>query len=199
MASVFISHSQYDTQIIDFFAQTIENIPGLEPILKELENLNHQNAGILIKNIIRDDCIGVVVLLGKKILFPHGYNPSFTHNWVGFEVGVAACAEKPIIVFEEYDNPICFPIPYLNHFVRYVQDNEHSRYIGQILKDNMPFQRYIAPDEIHCPYTHCNAVYYYWSIRRRMHCPVCRGIFDPDEDLNLTRNNRFDFMPSNLV
>jgi hypothetical protein len=198
VASVFISHSQYDIQIIDFFKRTIRSIPRLEPTLMELENLNHKNAGIVIKDLIKNDCIGLVVLLGERVLFPHGINPSFTHSWVGFEVGVAASRGKPIIVFEDYEDPIEYPVPYLDHFVRYKQDKDHSRYIGQILRYNMPIQQAIAPYKIRCPYTHCNAVYSYWSIRNRMHCPACRGIFTPGADRILTRGNTDQFMPSNV-
>lgn len=46
------------------------------------EDPHNRNFGVVIRNLIRDDCIGLVVLLGKSILFPYSYNPSFTHNWV---------------------------------------------------------------------------------------------------------------------
>ncbi|MPZ07635.1 MAG: hypothetical protein GEU26_14665 [Nitrososphaeraceae archaeon] len=45
MAFVFISHSQSDTQIIDFFTQTIENTPGLEPILIDVNHDNREVSG----------------------------------------------------------------------------------------------------------------------------------------------------------
>jgi hypothetical protein len=97
-------------------------------------------------------------------LFSKGLNPQYTHSWIGFEVGVAASAEKPIMVFEDYQDNIKFPIPYLDHYVRYLQNEEHSQYIGKILGYNMPFQRFRSPDHIRCPYSSCNAKYSYWSI-----------------------------------
>ena len=199
MEYIFISHSRYDKQLRDFFAHTIRRISGLDSILMEFENLYHQNAGKIITDIISQSCIGLVVLLGKKILFPPGYTSQFTHNWVGFEIGVAACAKKPIMVFEDYEDPINFPIPYLDHFVRYKQDEDHSWYIVRVLRDNMPVQRYVAPDIIRCPYSDCNAEYSYWSIRERMYCPVCRGNFIPGQHVILRRGDRSNIMPSNVL
>jgi hypothetical protein len=63
----------------------------------------------------------------------------------------------------------------------------------------MPVQKNISPDVIRCPYTHCNAVYSYWSARERMYCPVCRQIFTPGNDVTLTRAERSDYMPSNVI
>ncbi len=91
------------------------------------------------------DCIGLAVLLGDKVLFSQGLNPQYTHSWIGFEVGVAASVGKPIMVFEGYDDNVKFPIPYLNHYVRYLQNDEHSDYIGTILRYNMSVQRLRAP------------------------------------------------------
>lgn len=165
----------------------------------EIELLHSDNAGPLIRDIINQSCIGLVVLLGKNILDPPGSTPQFTHNWVGFEIGVAACACKPVVVFEDYYNPIDFPVPYLNHFVRYRLDGKHSKYFGQIVKENMPVQKYMAPDVIRCPNPNCNAVFYYWSVWIEMHCPVCREDFEVDEESDIKRGNRFDFMLSNIV
>jgi len=95
--------------------------------------------------------------LEEIILRPPGLASQFTHDWVGFEIGVAASVKKPIIVFEEYFDPIKFLIPFLTHFVLYRFDNDHARYIGKIVRDNMPTQKYLAPDVIKCPNPKCNA------------------------------------------
>lgn len=196
MAYVFISHSRYDKQIKEFFAETIAN-HGFEPVLMELENLHYEFAGPLIRDIIGQDCIGLAVLLGDKVLFPHGQNPQYTHSWIGFEVGVAASFRKPIMVFEDYQDNIKFPIPYLDHYVRYSQNDEHSEYIGRILGYNMPFQKFRAPDGIRCPYSNCNAEYSYWSIRTKiMPCPACRQILKFDGKSIIKSGNRFDIIPS---
>ncbi|MGC1133578.1 MAG: hypothetical protein WA941_12205 [Nitrososphaeraceae archaeon] len=104
------------------------------------------------------------------------------------------------MVFEGYDDNVKFPIPYLNHYVRYLQNDEHSDYIGTILRYNMPVQRLRAPDEIQCPYSNCNAKYFYWSIRTNMMpCPACRQIFSFDGNSVIKSGNRIDIIPSNVV
>lgn len=130
-------------------------------------------------------------------MFSKGLNPQYTHSWIGFEVGVAASAGKPIMVFEDYDDYLKYPIPYLNHYVRHRQTDEHSRYIGSILGHNMPFQRLRSPDHIRCPYPNCNTEYSYWSHRRKMTpCPACRQIFTFDGNSIIKSGNRFDIIPS---
>jgi hypothetical protein len=197
MAYVFVSHSRYDVEIVDFFRQTITN-HGFDPILLELEDLHSEFAGPLIRDRIRDhECIGLAVLLGDKVLFSKGLNPQYTHSWIGFEVGVATSVRKPIMVFEHYRDNIKFPIPYLDHYVRYLQNDEHSNYIGKILGFNMPVQRLRAPDEIRCPYPNCNAKYYYWSKRTKMMpCPACRQIFSFDGNSIIKSGNRIDIIPT---
>jgi hypothetical protein len=133
-------------------------------------------------------------------LFSKGPNPQYTHSWIGFEVGVAADAGKPIMVFEDYQDNIKFPIPYLDHYVRYNQTEEHSRYIGKILSYNMPLQRFRSPDRIRCPYSNCNAEYSYWSRRTKMMpCPACRQIFSFDGNSIVKSGNRIDIVPSNII
>ena len=117
------------------------------------------------------DCKCLIVLIGKRILLPEGYNYSYTHNWVGFEVGVAACYNKPIIVFEEdsmnFNDTVQFPVPYLNHYVRYNRNESNSKYIMRLLKDNIPVQKNMVPVKtIKCPYPHCRVEYIYWNIRK---------------------------------
>ena len=210
MAHIFISHSKSDEIIKEFFRKTIENTPGLEPILMEYKNFDHQYAGKMIKQeITRKDCKCLIVLIGKRILLSDGYNYSFTHNWVGYEIGVAAHDNKPIIVFEEntmnFSDIVQFPVPYLNHYVQYKQDNHNSNYIGKLLRYNIPIPKDLTPIKyIRCPYTHCRAEYVYWNIQGMkreddMYCPACRYSFKPFIDTNLRRPDRSGPMPSNVV
>lgn len=122
---------------------------------------------------------------------------------------MALYANKPIIVFEEdFENPndiVPFPVPFLDHYVRYRQDDSNSNYIAKLLRDNILPPKDLLPVKIRCPYIHCRAEYTYWiframEIEERMPCPACRGLFRPYVDINknLTRDNRFDIMPSNV-
>jgi hypothetical protein len=86
------------------------------------------------------------------MLFPNGYNYSFTHNWVGYEIGVVTCRGIHNIVFEEdymdFKEIVDFPVPHLDHYFRYKQDPNNSRYIGEVLKRlsfNILYQNDIYP------------------------------------------------------
>jgi hypothetical protein len=61
---------------MEFFAQTIRRIRGLDYVLMEFENLHYQNAGKIITDIIGQSCIGLIVLLGKKSTIPSGVHSS---------------------------------------------------------------------------------------------------------------------------
>ena len=176
MESIFISHSKSDKGIKDFFKSTIREKAGLQPILMEEEDWTHKSAAIEIPRRIRnEDCKCLIVLLGKRILFPTGYNYSFTHNWVGCEIGLAKCKGIPIIVFEEdsidFREIVDFPVPLVGHFFRYKQDEANSQYIGEVLRSlafNISFQNpnYPMPSKVNCAFDHCNAEYYYWNLRK---------------------------------
>jgi hypothetical protein len=204
MASIFISHSRSDKRIINFFKETIEKV-GLDPILMEEENWTHQSAGIEIPRRIRN-CKCLIVLLGKFILYPSGYNYAFTHNWVGCEIGLANCKGIPVVVFEEdtmdFNDIVEFPVPLVSHYFRYTQNPVNSRYIGEVLKClafNIPFRnpRYPQPFWVKCPWNHCYAEYSYWNLRQwpigeRIPCPVCRFHFKPGVDKVLIRDKNSD-------
>jgi hypothetical protein len=168
-----MSHSKHDSDIVNYFSKAFGRV-GLSLQLMELENLTNKYAGFEISNIITNESGGVAVLLGKNLQSPPTMSPEFTHNWVNFEVGVAAGTGKRVWVFEEYGPNIRFPIPYVTDYVRYILDNdEHLRIIGEILKANLTARMSNQPS-IKCPHSSCNAVYYYWSTATQIHCPVCR-------------------------
>ncbi|MDE1767498.1 MAG: hypothetical protein KGI27_14680, partial [Thaumarchaeota archaeon] len=95
----------------------------LQASFMELEDLEGEYAGSRISDIIRsnvqEDTNAVLVLLGKNLENPPSATPQYTHNWVNFEVGVAAGCKKPVWVFEDYDEFINFPIPYVTDYCRY--------------------------------------------------------------------------------
>ena len=172
MTSIFISHSKYDTDIVNYFSKAFGRVV-LGWKLMELEDLGNKYAGYQILNIIRNESDGVAVLLGRNLQFPRA--PEFTHNWVNFEVGAAAGVGKPVWLFEKYGDNIRFPIPYVTDYVQYSLDNvEHLRAIGEIVKGNLTARMYDAPYTIKCPNSSCNAVYSLCSTPQQLFCPVCR-------------------------
>lgn len=197
MVYIFVSHSRHDTEIVHFFVKAIGRINGLNHKLMELEDLEDKYAGNEIANTIRNECAGLIVLLGKNIYSPPGLNPEYIRAWVTFEVGVAAGCGKRVWVFEEYDaENIPFPIPLVSDFFRYNLDNDHLRWIGEALEAGM-LGNARPPGVIECPF--CHAMYYFWSRRNTMHCPVCRQQFNPAGTTVKQRSSRYDFTPSNIV
>ncbi|MDE1869316.1 MAG: hypothetical protein KGH60_05135 [Candidatus Micrarchaeota archaeon] len=169
--TVFVSHSKYDTEVKKYFSQIFAH-KGIHAIFMEWENLGKAYAGKVISDtIMSKDTKAVIVLLGKALETPPVTTPEFTHNWVNFEVGVACAAKKPVWVFEDFNEIIKFPIPYVTDYCRYNMNNdEHIKQIGSLLeRDSNSTTKGIL-----CAYENCNAVYRYWSTEVEFICPVCR-------------------------
>ncbi len=178
--SIFISHSKHDKDLVDFFAKIFSRLK-LAGNLMELEDMGGKYAGVRIADIIRsnyqENTRAVIVLLGKNLESPPSDTPQYTHNWVNFEVGVAAGCNKPVWVFEEMNKPIEFPIPYVTDYCQYELGNtEHLRQIGDFFTNLYLFNQQVKPvNIIKCQY--CNASYNFWSQHiTRMTCPVCRKL-----------------------
>ncbi len=177
--TVFVSHSKHDKAIKQYFSQIFAHI-GLKAKYMEFENLDTKYAGKEIAQIIRGSFLGenisaVIVLLGRNVQF----SPSsqYTHNWINFEVGVSAGLQKPVWVFEDFNEFIPFPIPFVTDYCQYVLDRDDDvKYIGQILEEIfVKFTRIIKPVAfLQCPHTNCNAQFNYWSGMKLINCPVCR-------------------------
>jgi hypothetical protein len=178
---LFISHSKYDDQIKGFFAQVLAR-KRIAPIFYEWENLGGKYDGEeiikMLKTTDEEEYIpAVIVLLGKKLESPPEDSKQYTHNWVNFEVGIAAALKKPVWVFELFSETIKFPIPYVTDYVRYnLNDAEHVRILGDILEDQFITKKGQRKPvrTIKCPYEKCNATYNYWSESDKINCPVCR-------------------------
>jgi hypothetical protein len=104
-----------------------------------------------------------------------------------------------------FNDIVQFPVPYLNHYVRYNRNESNSKYNLRLLKDNIPVQKNMVPVKtIKCPYPHCRAEYVYWNIRKMnreesMYCPACRLTFRPFIDINLRKPVSSGHMPNNVV
>jgi hypothetical protein len=108
-------------------------------------------------------------------------------------VGLATGSGKPVWVFEDYNDNIPFPIPFVTDYVRYnLGEIEHLRNIGQMLHDSLPIRKVMPPDGIRCPHANCNAVYSYWSDRINMQCPVCRQTINFKRPVSRKNPYRFD-------
>ena len=145
----------------------------------ELEDVDNLYAGVRIANIIRsnsamyEDTRAVVVLLGRSLENPP--SPQYTHNWVNYEVGVSAGCNKPVWVFEQFNEFINFPIPYVTNYCLYtLEDKGHAQFIGDRFKALYALRQNVnAPYRIQCAI--CHAEFNYWSTQANIHCPVCRN------------------------
>lgn len=178
MASIFVSHSKHDIDKVNYFSKII-GTKGITVQLMELEDMGTKYPAARITDIIRsqwdEDTRAVIVLLGKNLLNPPTETPQFTHNWVNFEVGVAAACRKPVWVFEEFGDLINFPIPYVTDYCRYELENvKHLQNIGSFFKKmvNYPQQYNLPQDRVTCVL--CNAKYKIWDSDPQFNCPVCR-------------------------
>jgi hypothetical protein len=188
MVYLFTSHSKYDKQIKNFFSNAIARTDGLNGTFIEFENLQGLYAGVDISNIIGNlNTKGVILLLGENV-YSSQRSPVHTHNWVNFEVGVAAGYKKLVLVFEEYGHDINFPIPYVSDYCRYNVDDESVGLIGDLLAQRI-LQRRRPQRQIRC--AGCYATYFYWNNDVLENCPVCRRS-------STTRRNRIDLRLSNV-
>ena len=190
MVFIFVSHSQYDTEIRDFFTNIIAAAPGVDAEPVEFERVGSYPAWTIIEKMASPATRAVFVLLGPGLL-----SSEYTINWVAFEVGLAAGLRKDVWVFEQYDADIQFPVPYLNHYLLYKLGNiDHFQYIREkvsaytrflpamrdriILSDN--------PEYVECQHENCGASYYFHSRAEKIKCPACRQLLVEKK----TRSNR---------
>jgi len=174
--TVFVSHSKHDIDLRRSFAE-ISSISGVAAKYMEFEDLQGKYAGFEIANLIRPLIGGmqaVVVLLGENLENPPTQTPEFTHNWVNFEVGVAAGSNKPVWVFEEYGKKIQFPIPYVTNYCLFDPNNNgHVKYYADLFRDIFRYHLNTRPVRvIKC--SQCYAEYGFWGGDLEISCPVCR-------------------------
>ncbi|MHB1680770.1 MAG: hypothetical protein ACYCTB_09750 [bacterium] len=130
MAEIFISHSQLDDELKNFFAKVFsstkvraiweeyEKIINLEPITSEkiIEDIKRSNA--------------VFIILSQNI-----ENNQHTRGWINWESGVGSVQNKDIWVFEPFEqlgkNKTI--VPHLSHYVLFEINDPWFSYINQII------------------------------------------------------------------
>ena len=196
--SVFFSHSKHDRTIRDYFSNIFTYI-GLHGIFFEWQQQYGNYAGWTISNTIgHPDTVAVFVLLGRNLERPPTSTPQYTHNWVSFEIGVAAGYRKTIWVFEEFSSFVRFPVPFVTDYAQYTLENlEHLQFYGRIFQDRIIYGTNSIPpiQTLQCEYMDCNATYNCWSVAQTFNCPVCRRPI-PKRSGGLTEPFVF---PSNIV
>jgi hypothetical protein len=128
MAQIFISHSQRDDEIISFFLKAFAGT-NVKPILQEFEKEPPERvtAGLTEQNIQKSNA--VFVLLSENV-----ENLKHTRDWINWECGTAR--NKQIWVFEPFESlyKIRVMIPRLNHYVRFVKNDDWRKYLRSIIE-----------------------------------------------------------------
>lgn len=127
MASIFISHSRHDRQIIQDFQQVFAVTP-VQALLMEFEEYQPPPWREIRQKVV--GASAVFLLLGPGLR-----GSPYTQNWVAWEVGVAAALGKPTWVYEQVGNHVDFPVPYCTDYVLYQPGRrEDLGYIRQVVE-----------------------------------------------------------------
>ena len=144
MASVFVSHTKDDKDLLVWFDQAFAR-EQVNAIRFELEFEAQKQDPIHELHSRLKNSNALFVLLSPRLL---SRSTLHTSNWVSAETGMARALGKPIWVFERWDSPIGFPVPFVNHFVRLPpgEPSEQPLYF-QLVRDIIKSYSISAPRE----------------------------------------------------
>ena len=125
MSSIFISHSQRDSQMRDFFAG-IFGRTNVKANLVEYEQFQPPAWPHIQQQI--STSAAMVVLLGPNMALL-----SHTQMWVGSESG-AVPPPKEVWVFEHFQHLSDVPIPNTHHYMQYAFDAPYEQYIKAVIE-----------------------------------------------------------------
>jgi hypothetical protein len=130
VAQIFISHSQLDNDLKNFFAKIFSSTK-VKAIWEEYEKIINQQE-ITSEKINEDIRISnaVFITLSQNI-----ENIRHTRDWINWESGVASANNKDIWVFEPFEQlgKITVPIPHLCHYVIFEINASWLNYIYRII------------------------------------------------------------------
>src|SRR5258708_7298197 len=128
MAQIFVSHSQKDNAIVDFFLRAFAGT-RVKPLFQELEKepVNGLTEKEISRNIESSNAVFVLVSEKVQTLEHTGY-------WVAWECGTAK--NKDIWIFEPVESGyrIRVVIPRFNHYVRFGRNDDWRRYIRSVIE-----------------------------------------------------------------
>lgn len=125
MAQVFISHSKADSGIKAFFEKAFA-ISKVRAVFVEYESYEPPAGPYIQKQI--NESSAMFLLLG-----PNVERLAHTKVWIGTETGLAQQAQRAIWVFEPVQQPTNVPVPFVTHYVPYVDTDQAFQYIKTII------------------------------------------------------------------
>lgn len=180
MAQIFVSHSSRDGRLRPWF-DTIFAGANLNAVRFEFEDRSDypiEQIRFLIRN---SDAL--FVLLTQEI-FSSG--TLHTGNWLSAEVGMAGGLNKPVWLFETMEDPVLFPMPFIDHYVRlpFEDQSRSDRMFSAVRKivrsyasedeQNLRHQFWLDAGHISCSEPNCRARFQiYQSNHQFERCPVC--------------------------
>lgn len=172
MVKIFLSHSKADESMRDYFLK-IFGIEGVQAISVEFEVLQVPPWSFIKNKMLESNAL--FLLLGPNVIDRGIY----TQNWISFEVGLACALKKEVWVFEQFNIPVRFPVPYLNHYLLYdPADRESFDYIRRIVYTykTMSLVSRIVPGytEVTCPNAECRVHFRLHTEIKEFECPSCR-------------------------
>jgi hypothetical protein len=111
VASIFISHSKNDEVAINAFSRAFAQTT-IRAVFEEFENYVVPPWAKIAKDVQESSAVFL-------LLSPHLNHTSYTQNWVSYEVGLACAMKKPVWVYEQWQAPVHFPVPYLTDYILY--------------------------------------------------------------------------------
>lgn len=131
MAEIFISHSQLDDDLKNFFAKVFSTTANVKAIWEEYEkiiNLEPITSEKIKEDIKRSNA--VFIILSQNI-----ENNQHTRGWINWESGVASAYNRDIWVFEPFEQlgKNTTIVPHLSHYVLFEINDPWFSYINQII------------------------------------------------------------------
>lgn len=185
----FISHSSKDKELIEAYRSYFDGT-GVKPIFMKYEKWSRKdeaNWEWINRHIKASSALWVI--LTKNIVDPK--NPQ-TQNWVSYEIGVASMCEprKPVYVWRE--EPINFPVPYLDHYMPYPTRLEKNQWMNNyyysIIKklystviNNMIISPTTYENDTKTPKVQCNnckIIFCHHGTDYKFACPCCSEIIN---------------------
>lgn len=112
MSRVFISHSRQDGELTRNVAALLRNIGETAVVM---EYLSGDEASTPPYEAMRKEIASADYIMLFKT--DNAIRSDYTKNWIVFEVGLAAAANKRLFVFERRGRSIQFPIPYVTDYM----------------------------------------------------------------------------------
>lgn len=125
MAQIFISHSQADTNIKALFERSFA-VTKVRATFVEYESYQPPPGPYIQAEI--NNSVALFVLQG-----PHVEQRAHTKVWIASEVGIAQQAQREIWVFEPINQPCNVPVPFVTHYVPYLESEQAFQYIRSIV------------------------------------------------------------------